>query len=90
MKEDGTDSLMKASTDFDFKHFKDSIQKCNEREIIADDFNLHNPTWDSNSSPNYNSTFLAYFITDPQNVVCLVTPIDLGTRLNPIKGRFLL
>ena len=57
------------------------------RKIIAVNFNLHNPIWDSNSSPNCNSNLLADFITDPQNMVCLVTPVDLGTKLNPTNGR---
>ncbi|KAK2709141.1 hypothetical protein QYM36_012960 [Artemia franciscana] len=30
---------------------------------------------------------IADFITDPQNMICLITPIDLGTRLNPLNGK---
>ncbi|KAK2724151.1 hypothetical protein QYM36_000869 [Artemia franciscana] len=94
IKEDGTDNWIsvinyynRTATDFDFKQFKDAFQKCKERKIIAGDFNLHNPMWDSTSSPNHNSNLLADFITDPQNMVCLITPIDLGTRLNPLNGK---
>ncbi|KAK2713796.1 hypothetical protein QYM36_009620, partial [Artemia franciscana] len=94
VKEDGTDNWIsvinyynRTATDFDFKQFKDAFQKCKERKIIAGDFNLHNPMWDSTSSPNHNSNLLADFITDPQNMVCLITPIDLGTRLNPLNGK---
>lgn len=94
VKEDGTDNWIsvinyynRTATDFDFKQFKDAFQKCKERKIIAGDFNLHNPMWDSTSSPNNNSNLLADFITDPQNMVCLITPIDLGTRLNPLNGK---
>ncbi|KAK2727873.1 hypothetical protein QYM36_008373 [Artemia franciscana] len=75
------------ATDFDFKQFKDAFQKSKERKIIAGDFNLHNPMWDSTLSPNHNSNLLADLITDPQNMVCLITPIDLGTRLNPLNGK---
>ncbi|KAK2703347.1 hypothetical protein QYM36_018140 [Artemia franciscana] len=94
VKEDGTDNWIsvinyynRTATDFDFKQFKEAFQKCKERKIIAGDFNLHNPMWDSTSSPNHNSSLLADFITDPQNMVCLITPIDLGTRLNPLNGK---
>ncbi|KAK2727871.1 hypothetical protein QYM36_008371 [Artemia franciscana] len=46
------------------------------------DFNLHNKKWDTSSQQDQQSFAFADYTLEPDSNLCLITPRDLGTRLN--------
>jgi exonuclease III len=54
--------------------------------VIGGDFNGHHPMWETNALANKAGKTIFESILN-SNDVCLVTPIDLGTRIDPASGK---
>jgi hypothetical protein len=54
--------------------------------IIAGDLNAHNSLWESNSTDNTAGKSICSVITDHPDAT-IITPKDLGTRINPSSGK---
>jgi hypothetical protein len=54
--------------------------------IVAGDFNAHHSLWESNSTENLAGKSIFAAITDHPDAT-IITPKDLGTRINPSSGR---
>lgn len=54
--------------------------------IVGGDFNAHHPMWESNSVVNRGGNAIWSVIMDRPSVN-LLTPLDLGTRIDPASGK---
>ncbi|KAK2702764.1 hypothetical protein QYM36_018634 [Artemia franciscana] len=74
--------------DFDLNQFKKVNDYCENDKFIGGDLNLHNKMWDTTSKQDQQSFAFAYYILEPDSNLCLITPCDLGTRVNVTNGKY--
>ncbi|KAK2707171.1 hypothetical protein QYM36_015003, partial [Artemia franciscana] len=77
----------RATVDFDLNQFKRVNDYCENDKFIGGDFNLHNKMWDTTSQQDQQSFAFADYILEPDSNLCLITPCDLGIRLNVTNGQ---
>jgi ribonuclease HI/exonuclease III len=54
--------------------------------VIGGDFNGHHDVWESNATANTAGKTIFETILNSQDI-CLITPTDLGTRIDPASGK---
>ena len=74
--------------DFDLNQFQKVNDYCENDKFIGGDFNIHNKMWDTTSQQDQQSFLFADYILETDSNLCLITPCDLGTRLNISNGKY--
>lgn len=54
--------------------------------VTAGDFNGHHGTWETDTRPNKAGRSINEALIEEHNA-CIITPIDLGTRVDPSSGK---
>ena len=62
-----------------------TLLNCPSPVILAGDLNAHHSLWESNSAVNAAGKAITAVLTDHPDA-CLITPKDLGTRIDPCSG----